>query len=80
MIDPLAALRRVVAAAAGLLLVALSLDGFRAAGSGTRRRILLDQAHHNLYAPASIGYRSFVALVTEGGFADTPNRLQPTFC
>ena len=41
----------------------------------SRNRILLDEAHHNLYAAASGGYRSFVQLVTEEGFAVTTNRL-----
>ena len=41
----------------------------------SRTRILLDEAHHNLYAAASGGYRSFVQLVTEEGFAVTTNRL-----
>ena len=41
----------------------------------SRTRILLDEAHHNLYAAPSDGYRSFVRLATEEGFAVTTNRL-----
>ena len=60
-------------AAFSLGLLAPSLDGFqdRAARS---RRILLDEAHHNLYASAASGYRSFVRLVTDEGFSVTANR------
>lgn len=52
-----------------MLLVALSLEGLQAQGSGPRARILLDEAHHNLFAAAASGYRSFVRLVTEEGFS-----------
>jgi hypothetical protein len=47
---------------------------FTQQASAPRTRILVDDAHHNLYASAASGYRSFVALVTENGFAVTPNR------
>ena len=47
----------------------------RQAPVGRRRaRILLDEAHHNLFAAASGGYRSFVRLVTEQGYAVTTNK------
>ena len=39
-----------------------------------RRGILLDEAHHNLYASAASGDRSFVRLVTDEGFSVTANR------
>ena len=41
---------------------------------GARTRILLDEAHHNLFASAASGYRSFVRLVTDEGFSVTTNR------
>ncbi len=70
MAAPLVAIRRAAAAAAGgMLLVALSLEGFQAPGTSSRTRILLDEAHHNLFAAAASGYRSFVRLVTEEGFS-----------
>ena len=63
-----------LAAAAGVLLFGVGLD-LDAQAPASRNRILLDEAHHNLYAAASGGYRSFVQLVTEEGFAVTTNRL-----
>jgi hypothetical protein len=45
----------------------------RRPGSGSRTHILLDEAHHNLFAAAAGGYRSFVRLVTEEGFSVTTN-------
>ena len=60
------------------LVLTLSLQagvGPGAQAPASRNRILLDEAHHNLYAAASGGYRSFVQLVTEEGFAVTTNRL-----
>ena len=63
-----------LAAAAGVLLFGVGL-GLYAQVPESRTRILLDEAHHNLYAAASGGYRSFVRLVTEEGFAVTTNRL-----
>jgi hypothetical protein len=56
-----------------MLLVALSLEGLQAQGSSSRTRILLDEAHHNLFAAAASGYRSFVRLVTEEGFSVATN-------
>ncbi len=38
-----------------------------------RMRILLDEAHHNLFATASDGYRPFVGAVQEAGFVLTTN-------
>ena len=38
-----------------------------------RTRILLDEAHHNLFASAASGYRSFVRLVTDEGFSVETN-------
>ena len=63
---------RRLAAAAGVLLFG---TGLHSQAPASRNRILLDEAHHNLYAAASGGYRSFVQLVTEEGFAVTTNRL-----
>ena len=39
------------------------------------RRVMLDEAHHNIMATASGGYRPLVHLLTDAGFAVTPNRL-----
>ena len=60
--------------AAFLGLLALGLEGFQERASGSRARILLDEAHHNLFASAASGYQSFVRLVTDEGFSVTTNR------
>jgi hypothetical protein len=39
------------------------------------QRIMLDEAHHNIMATASGGYRPLVRLVTDAGFHVSPNRL-----
>jgi hypothetical protein len=71
---PLARNRDAAAVAAiSLLLGALSLDAFQGTGSTAGKRILLDEAHHNLFASAASGYRSFVRLVTDEGFSVTTN-------
>jgi hypothetical protein len=41
-----------------------------------RRRVLFDEAHHNLQATASGGYRPFVVLAQEAGFYVTSNSTQ----
>ena len=61
-------------AAAVVLLFGVAL-GLHAQAPASHTRILLDEAHHNLFAAASGGYRSFVRLVTEEGFSVTANRL-----
>ena len=55
------------------MLVALSLEGYQAPASGSRTRILLDEAHNNLFASAASGYRSFVRLVTDEGYSVATN-------
>jgi hypothetical protein len=70
---PLARSRCLTAVAAFLLSLAPSLSGFQDRASSSRR-ILLDEAHHNLFASAASGYRSFVRLVTDEGFSVTVNR------
>jgi hypothetical protein len=49
------------------------------------RRILIDEAHHNLFATASGGYAPFVQVIREVGFSVTrnlvpfePQRLEAT--
>jgi hypothetical protein len=39
------------------------------------RRVMLDEAHHNIMATASGGYRPLVQLLTDAGFGVTPNTL-----
>ena len=41
----------------------------------SRRRVMLDEAHHNIMATASGGYRPLVHLLTEAGFTVTPHAL-----
>jgi hypothetical protein len=62
------------AVARGLLLFGAAIAGLDAQTPTSPTRILLDEAHHNLYAAAAGGYRSFVRLVTEEGFVVTTNR------
>jgi len=38
-------------------------------------RVMLDEAHHNIKATASGGYRPLVSLLTDAGFDVTPNTL-----
>jgi hypothetical protein len=86
---PLAPGRRAVAVVAvlGIGFTSAGLPGFSSAGlqarpafqlperaPGVRTRLLFDEAHHNLYASAASGYRSFVRLVTDEGFSVATNR------
>jgi len=41
----------------------------------TARRVMLDEAHHNIMATASGGYRPLVDVLTDAGFEVTPNTL-----
>lgn len=41
----------------------------------TSRRVMLDEAHHNIMATASGGYRPLVQVLNEAGFEVTPNKL-----
>lgn len=87
MAAPIAHCRRLATAVAGGVLVALSVVSSSAGlqarpslalqerASALRARILLDEAHHNLYASAASGYRSFVRLVTDDGYSVTTNRV-----
>lgn len=64
---------RRAAAAVSLLLLAAALADVQGQGPAPRTRILLDEAHHNLFAAAASGYRSFVRLVTDEGFSVATN-------
>jgi hypothetical protein len=59
-----------------LLALASSLSAVAfSAQEPSARRVMLDEAHHNIMATASGGYRPLVHLLTDAGFAVTPNRL-----
>jgi hypothetical protein len=47
--------------------------GTFSAEQSSKRRVMLDEAHHNIMATASGGYRPLVHLVTDAGFGVTPN-------
>ena len=49
--------------------------GLLLAQAPTARRVMLDEAHHNIMATASGGYRPLVRLLIEAEFEVTPNRL-----
>jgi len=63
---------RVVALAA--IIIGLSVVSFSAQGSSLRR-VMFDEAHHNVMATASGGYRPLVQVITDAGFTVTPNAL-----
>jgi hypothetical protein len=59
---------------AALITIASSFPvGMLSAQAPGARRIMLDEAHHNIMATASGGYRPLVRLLTDAGFAVTPN-------
>lgn len=58
-----------------LSLVAAALLSDRILAQAPLRRILFDEAHHNLMASALTGYRPFVQLVIDAGYEVGPNRL-----
>ena len=49
--------------------------GMPSAQAPAARRVMLDEAHHNIMATASGGYRPLVRLLTDAGFDVTPNTL-----
>jgi hypothetical protein len=62
--------------AAALIAIASSVSvGMLSAQAPAARRVMLDEAHHNIMATASGGYRPLVRLLTDAGFDVTPNTL-----
>ena len=59
---------------AALLAIGLSV-GMLSAQAPSARRVVLDEAHHNIMATASGGYRPLVQLLTGADFNVTPNTL-----
>ena len=49
--------------------------GMLSAQTPVARRVMLDEAHHNIMATASGGYRPLVRLLTDAEFDVTPNAL-----
>jgi hypothetical protein len=49
--------------------------GVLLAQAPSAHRVMLDEAHHNIMATASGGYRPLVHLLTDADFTVTPNRL-----
>ena len=61
---------------AALLAIASSFSvGMPSAQAPSAHRVMLDEAHHNIMATASGGYRPLVSLLTDAGFGVTPNTL-----
>ncbi|HVQ17152.1 MAG TPA: hypothetical protein VMS40_26290 [Vicinamibacterales bacterium] len=61
---------------AAILAIASSLSvGMPSAQAPSAHRVMLDEAHHNIMATASGGYRPLVHVLTEAGFDVTPNTL-----
>jgi hypothetical protein len=61
---------------AALIAIASSLSaGMPSAQAPSARRVMLDEAHHNIMATASGGYRPLVHLLTDSGFKVSPNTL-----
>lgn len=62
--------------APALIVIASSFSvGMLPAQEPAARRVMLDEAHHNIMATASGGYRPLVRLLTEAEFDVTPNSL-----
>jgi hypothetical protein len=49
--------------------------GILSAQTPVARRVMLDEAHHNIMATASGGYRPLVSVLSDAGFEVTPNAL-----
>ena len=63
--------------AAALIAIASSFSvGMRSAQAPAARRVMLDEAHHNIMATASGGYRPLVRVLTDAEFEVTPNTLR----
>jgi hypothetical protein len=61
---------------AALLAIASSFSvGMPSAQAPSAHRVMLDEAHHNIMATASGGYRPLVQVLTDAGFNVTPNTL-----
>jgi hypothetical protein len=61
---------------AALIAIATSFSvGMLSAQAPSARRVMLDEAHHNIMATASGGYRPLVHLLADAGFNVTPNTL-----
>ena len=68
--------RNTSACKAALLAIASSFSvGMPSAQVPSAHRVMLDEAHHNIMATASGGYRPFVQVLTDAGFNVTPNTL-----
>ena len=64
-----------ICAAALLAITSTFSVGLLLAQAPAARRVTLDEAHHNIMATASGGYRPLVRLLTEAEFDVTPNTL-----
>jgi hypothetical protein len=61
---------------AALIAIASAFSaGLPSAQAPSARRVMLDEAHHNIMATASGGYRPLVHLLTDAGFEVTANTL-----
>ena len=61
---------------ASLVTIASSFSvGMPSAQAPSAHRVMLDEAHHNIKATASGGYRPLVSLLADAGFDVTPNTL-----
>jgi hypothetical protein len=68
--------RNTRACKAALVAIASSYSvGMPSAQAPSAHRVMLDEAHHNIMATASGGYRPLVNLLTDAGFGVTPNTL-----
>src|SRR6187455_309966 len=68
--------RNTSACKAALLAIASSFSvGMPSAQAPSAHRVMLDEAHHNIMATASGGYRPLVQVLTDAGFNVTPNTL-----
>ena len=60
---------------AALVAIASSFSVGTPSAQAPSHRVMLDEAHHNIMATSSGGYRPFVQLLTDAGFDVTPNTL-----
>jgi len=61
---------------AATLAIAIGVSGgMPSAQAPSAHRVMLDEAHHNIMATASRGYRPLVNALTDAGFTVTPNQL-----
>ncbi len=61
--------------ASGIAIASSLAAGMLSAQTPAARRVMVDEAHHNIMATASGGYRPLVSLLTDAGFEVTPNAL-----